>query len=76
MYDVEVQHQRHRTRLIREVVSQLDVPILLTPVSNLPNREPSCAQPHTERGFSTITGIWVPMGQVITLDLLNNVMLW
>ncbi len=34
MGDVEVQHQRHRTRLIREVVSQLDVPTLLTPASS------------------------------------------
>jgi hypothetical protein len=29
--DEEVQHQRHRTRHIREVTSQLDVPTLLTP---------------------------------------------
>jgi hypothetical protein len=34
MVDVEIQYQRHRS-LIREVVSQLDVPTLLTPVSNL-----------------------------------------
>jgi hypothetical protein len=34
MVDVEIQYQRHRS-LIREVVSQLDVPPLLTPVSNL-----------------------------------------
>jgi hypothetical protein len=31
MGDVEVQHQRHRVRLIREVASQLDVPTSLTP---------------------------------------------
>jgi hypothetical protein len=28
--DVKVQYQRHRTLCIREVVSQLDVPTLLT----------------------------------------------
>ena len=31
MFDTEVQHQRHRTRHIREVTSQLDVPTSLTP---------------------------------------------
>jgi hypothetical protein len=31
MGDEEVQHQRHRTHLVREVGSQLDVPTLLTP---------------------------------------------
>ncbi len=31
--DEEVQHQRHRTRLIHEVFSQLDVPTLLNPAS-------------------------------------------
>jgi hypothetical protein len=29
--DVEVQHQRHRTRHIREITNQLDVPTSLTP---------------------------------------------
>ena len=29
--DAEIQHQRHRTRRIREVTSQLDVPASLTP---------------------------------------------
>ena len=29
--DAEVQHQRHRTRRVREVTSQLDVPTSLTP---------------------------------------------
>jgi hypothetical protein len=33
MCDAKVQHQRHRVHGIREVVSQLDVPTLLTPVS-------------------------------------------
>ncbi len=32
--DVEVQHQRHRSRRIHEVASQLDVPTLLTPAPN------------------------------------------
>ena len=31
MCDAKVQHQRHRTRRIRKVTSQLDVPTLLTP---------------------------------------------
>ncbi len=31
MCDAEVQHQRHRTRRVREVTSQLDVPTSLTP---------------------------------------------
>ena len=30
--DVEIQHQRHRTRHIHEVTSQLDVPTSLNPV--------------------------------------------
>ena len=34
MGDAKVQHQRHRSRRIREVVSQLDVPTLLPPASN------------------------------------------
>ena len=32
MNDVEVQHQGHLARRLREVASQLDVPTLLTPV--------------------------------------------
>ena len=32
--DVEIHHQRHRTRLILEVTSPLDVPTSLTPVPN------------------------------------------
>ena len=31
MGDAEVQHQRHRTRRVHEVTSQLDVPTSLTP---------------------------------------------
>ena len=31
MCDAEVQHQRHRTRRIRKVTSQLNVPASLTP---------------------------------------------
>ena len=34
MGDVEVQHQRNRTRHVREVTSQLDVPTSLTPDPN------------------------------------------
>jgi hypothetical protein len=34
MSDPEVQHQKHRTRQIREVTTQLYVPTLLTPTSN------------------------------------------
>ena len=34
MDDVEVQHRRHRSCLIREVASQLYVPTLLTPASS------------------------------------------
>jgi hypothetical protein len=32
--DMEIQHQRHRTRRIREVTSQLNVPTSLTPALN------------------------------------------
>ncbi len=31
---VEVQHQRHRTRLVREVTHELDIPTSLTPAPN------------------------------------------
>jgi hypothetical protein len=34
MGDTEVKHQRHRTRRIREAISQLDVPTSLTPASS------------------------------------------
>ena len=34
MVDVEVQYQRHRTRLVREVTHEIDVPTSLTPVPN------------------------------------------
>ncbi len=34
MGDAEVQHQRHRTRLVREVTRELDVPTSLTPAPN------------------------------------------
>ena len=34
MGDAKVQHRRHRTRHIREVPSQLDVPTMLTPASS------------------------------------------
>jgi hypothetical protein len=34
MGDTEVKHQRHRTRRIREVTGQLDVPKTLTPTSS------------------------------------------
>ncbi len=34
MDDAEVQHQRHRTRLVREVTRELDVPTSLTPAPN------------------------------------------
>ena len=34
MGDVEVHHQRHRVRLVREVTRELDVPTSLTPVPN------------------------------------------
>ncbi len=34
MGDAEVHHQRHRTRRVREVTSQLDVPTSLTPAPN------------------------------------------
>jgi hypothetical protein len=32
IWDTQVKHQRHRTRLIREITSQFDVPTSLTPV--------------------------------------------
>ncbi len=38
MGDAEVQHQRHRTRLIHEVGRNLDVPTSLTPAPNHPLR--------------------------------------
>ena len=31
MGDTEIQHQRHRTRLIRKVSHELDVPTMMTP---------------------------------------------
>ena len=34
MVDVEVHHQRHRTRLVHEVTRELDVPTSLTPAPN------------------------------------------
>ena len=34
MVDVEVQHQRHRTLLVREVTRGIDVPTSLTPAPN------------------------------------------
>ncbi len=34
MDDTDVKHQRHRTRRIREVTGQLDVPTSLTPASS------------------------------------------
>ncbi len=34
MGDAEVQHQRHRTRRVREVTRELDVPTSLTPAPN------------------------------------------
>jgi hypothetical protein len=38
MGDEEVQHQRHRSRLIHEVTRDFDVPTSLTPVPNHPFR--------------------------------------
>ena len=38
MGDAEVQHQRHRARLVREVTRELDVPTSLTPAPNHPLR--------------------------------------
>jgi hypothetical protein len=32
--DTEIQHQRHRTRLIRKVSRELDVPTMMTPTLN------------------------------------------
>ena len=34
MCQAEIQHQRHRARLIGEVSAELDVPDVLTPASN------------------------------------------
>jgi hypothetical protein len=34
MGDAKVQHQRHRTRHIREITSQFDVPTSLTPAAS------------------------------------------
>jgi hypothetical protein len=34
MWNAEVQHQRHRTRHIREVTSQFDIPTSPTPASS------------------------------------------
>jgi hypothetical protein len=34
MGDTEIQHQRHRTRLIHKVFHELDVPTILTPTFN------------------------------------------
>ncbi len=34
MVDTEIQHQRHRTRLIHKVSHELDVPTMMTPTFN------------------------------------------